>query len=1205
MTTPSRSLPARRAVVLSLVLVLVAGLVPTGAVLGHGPTTVPPTTGTVAAPQAASSTGTVAAPQAAAPTPVTGHPRLWLTADDLPRYRSWATDENPLWRDGFWPLVQRMTSDMDSGVVPTQDTGGRGYDSYPTESYAELFAFVSLVHPDESVRDDYAQRARTLLMYAIGEAAKGPAAGEPFRDPEFTIPASDRLRWWGDAWPLAVDWLYPILTTEDKAAIRDVFARWSREMVTEGFNHPEPVGLTNDPALLANPITFRWSANNYFGSHLRNVGMMALALDPADDPDGELAGWLANVIGAHLYMNDALLRTDAAGGMAPEGFEYSPQALAYIVQFLLALHTAGRDDPAVWGQQVDLRSNPFWDEVIPGFLHSLSQESGVLPGVEEYGTVYQPAWYGDGEVYLGPDMIGLLGALGRFDELTGDTERLDAIRWVETYTPPGGAEALANDRVMYANGLGSPVNAILYFMLMDPDASTPADPRPSLPLYHFAPGIGRLLARTSWSDDAAWFTWNLGWIAIDHQNADGNGFQFWRDGEWLTKIAVGYGGEYGDEDPSDDWYYNDSAHQNTLAIQNEEPYTLEPTDYRTQLYLRGSQWEYGGDADPTILALRVAPGFVYALGDATANYDSTYMESTDVQHASRSIVWLPPDVIVIYDRAETGDTGQFKRFWLNLTADGTVDGTRATITTATGQQLIVDTLLPTGAVPVVRPLDNPLDSRAAGDMVTHQLMVEAPGDPASARFLDVLQGADAGAAVGTPTPVVSTDGTFTGAVVGTTAVLFPVDLGGTVETLAWQVPAPTTTHLVTGLEPGTGWAVDVQADGDALQVTLSLGGSLTVDDAGVLLIGELPAVLGDSSLAFTDGPAWAPSPNGGPGPTDGPAATDAPGASDAPGATDGPAPLPTPDPGASVEDPSVLEGTGWIVFEASDADGVRHLYRIEADAGATPEDLTSALDGLGGGGMDESISISPDGEWLAVGAGRFDPECDGWPCSAIVRADLTAGEVVRVDGAVLHPDGWAVVTSGGDRVIYPMSGGPHALDLWVIARDGSAWSEPILLTGDSPYDFNHTAAPSADSSRIVFDCGDEPYAGAGTAICEVGLDGAGLRVVATPLDGPSGSAADGALHHPDYEPDGSIVFQATWDGTLWRVPAAGGAPERAGPPVVGDSAPCVLADGRIATIWFGRPGSDGDPDLKLMTPDGSAYALLVTGMPLEDITCGG
>ena len=39
--------------------------------------------------------------------------------------------------------------------------------------------------------------------------------------------------------------------------------------------------LVNDPALLANRTAVRWAGNNYFTSHIRNVGLMALALDPA------------------------------------------------------------------------------------------------------------------------------------------------------------------------------------------------------------------------------------------------------------------------------------------------------------------------------------------------------------------------------------------------------------------------------------------------------------------------------------------------------------------------------------------------------------------------------------------------------------------------------------------------------------------------------------------------------------------------------------------------------------------------------------------------------------------------------------------------------------------------------------------------------------------------------------------------------------
>ncbi len=72
--------------------------------------------------------------------------------------------------------------------------------------------------------------------------------------------------------------------------------------------------------------------------------MMSMAMDPADSSP-ELQGYLANATGAWLYIFDEASRTDARGGLLPEGFEYSPQTASYVIQFLWALKTAGQADP--------------------------------------------------------------------------------------------------------------------------------------------------------------------------------------------------------------------------------------------------------------------------------------------------------------------------------------------------------------------------------------------------------------------------------------------------------------------------------------------------------------------------------------------------------------------------------------------------------------------------------------------------------------------------------------------------------------------------------------------------------------------------------------------------------------------------------------------------------------------------------------------
>jgi hypothetical protein len=78
--------------------------------------------------------------------------------------------------------------------------------------------------------------------------------------------------------------------------------------------------------------------------------------------------------------------------------------------------------------------------------------------------------------------------------------------------------------------------------------------------WHYAPSLGRLQARTSWNDaaDVRLLDMKLSWNTIDHQHGDGNMFDFWRKGEWLTKELSAYGAGAAL-----------SEFKSTLAIQND------------------------------------------------------------------------------------------------------------------------------------------------------------------------------------------------------------------------------------------------------------------------------------------------------------------------------------------------------------------------------------------------------------------------------------------------------------------------------------------------------------------------------------------------------------------------------------------------------------------------------------------------------------
>ena len=99
---------------------------------------------------------------------------------------------------------------------------------------------------------------------------------------------------------------------------------------------------------------------------------------------------------------------------------------------------------------------------------------------------------------------------------------------------------------------------------------------------------------------------------------------------------------------------------------------------------------------------------------------------------------------------------------------------------------------------------------------------------------------------------------------------------------------------------------------------------------------------------------------------------------------------------------------------------------------------------------------------------------------------------------------------------------------------------------------------------------------------------------------------DGRAFTLAYHAGDDVVFEADWDGErVWRWGPAGfvqvGAADN-------DNSPCALADGRIASLYLGRPGNTtGRHELKLMAADGRELAMLVIGRDIVDdgLGCGG
>lgn len=812
------------------------------------------------------------------PYPVSSHPRLWITTNDLARLQGWATASNPIYQQGMLPVLNQAVNIYNTqffpGGVPNPnypDPGDtQGYTGYLTEQYGAVLAFNSLIDPNPANRIQYAQYARNLIMYAMNLAALGPLVGAPFRDPAF--PTYNRASGQGEQWPLIVDWIYnttdasgnPILTASDKATIRTVFLLWASECLTAsttGGDHPTPVGVTNSLQLLPNNLPYRMASNNYYIAHARQIAMMALSIDPSDDPalnaslppaqlGNTLRSYILDATGAWLYQQYAMMGDPAtvanaygiggngagfglaSGGLPPEGMLYG-ESFGYALGELLALQTAGFNNVSYSGPQIQLIGAPVWDRYVTGILSSLTPTAQVFSSQPWLGPIYQYGSYGDIlRLWVTPDFMRSFSLLAILDGQTGITTHIDTARWFVVNAAQGGANYLMQ-RITQP---WSFTETILYYMLLDPAAAPGADPRPTYPLIFYDPGAGRIFAHSDWSSNNTMFDYRASWESINHQDGDGGQFEFFRNGEFLTKEMSNY---------DNNTVGLTTVYHNTLALQN---YCTNGTPSNLQWdeggeWANGSQWILGANAgDPTTVTSS-GPGYIYATSNLTNLYNrpdiwSPPDSATDITQATRSIVWFNNDTIVVYDRATSAHSGLFKRFNLSLVTNPVISGNVATETMADGQQLFIQTLLPQKASLSAAYGAGNLNPIAQLEPTQYIFTVEDLTHPVDTRFLHVLQGANAGVAMTTATYQQSASGTaFDGAAAGSAAFYFPVS--GSASFTGATLPAPAGVHtmLVAGLSPNTSYGVNVQPNGGGNLIVISLtGATATADGAGILVL---------------------------------------------------------------------------------------------------------------------------------------------------------------------------------------------------------------------------------------------------------------------------------------------------------------------------------------------------------------------------------
>jgi hypothetical protein len=196
------------------------------------------------------------------------------------------------------------------------------------------------------------------------------------------------------------------------------------------------------------------------------------------------------------------------------------------------------------------------------------------------------------------------------------------------------------------------------------DADVAATPMSELPTAYHAPGIGQLYARSGWDTHATWVNLIAGPYTESHAHQDQGSIMIFKDG-WLAHDA--------------------NVHSRSGLAQATTAHGLVRIDSG------GQPVRQVASTTSELVALHAGPGWLHAAADVTAAYDG----NAAVQLVQRELVYLQPDVAIVFDRVRTS-SGTTQTWQLPAPVQPAISGNTATIT-ASGHALEVTRLAPTSA----------------------------------------------------------------------------------------------------------------------------------------------------------------------------------------------------------------------------------------------------------------------------------------------------------------------------------------------------------------------------------------------------------------------------------------------------------------------------------------------------------------------------
>jgi hypothetical protein len=179
---------------------------------------------------------------------------------------------------------------------------------------------------------------------------------------------------------------------------------------------------------------------------------------------------------------------------------------------------------------------------------------------------------------------------------------------------------------------------------MDDVTATPLDGN----TVYFAPGIAQLYMRSGWDRNATWVNFTAGPYTQSHAHQDQGSIMIYKNG-WLA--------------------YDPVVDSRSGLDQQVTTHGLVRIDNG------GAPVRQVANTMSKMEALHKGDGWVYASADLTPSYDG----NAAVQKVNRDIVYLLPDVVVVYDRVQGGTAQTWQ---LAVPTQPAISGNTATVTNA-------------------------------------------------------------------------------------------------------------------------------------------------------------------------------------------------------------------------------------------------------------------------------------------------------------------------------------------------------------------------------------------------------------------------------------------------------------------------------------------------------------------------------------------